>query len=106
MAPKSLADLIGKLNKSTKKLATSETEEEAEEGETEQAETEEDAADEAEPAEDEDHANGESTTFGEEASDGDIVRIVHDRAEAWAQKAVKEAKLVSLPRSDVDSVVR
>ena len=59
MAPKSLADLIGKLNKSTKKLATSETEEEAEEEETEEAETEEEAVDEAEPAEDEDCTSSE-----------------------------------------------
>jgi hypothetical protein len=101
MAPKRLADLIGKLKKSTKTLAAEEGEEGEEEDETSGAEEEEveepsDALTEEELA----------AAAPQEDAGFDLVRQVRERAEIWAEKAVKEAKLVPYPRPDTDPVVR
>lgn len=109
MAPKQLADLIGKLKKTTKKLAAAEGENEEEDSEAEEdddtagaeeQELEEEAQPDAPPEEEPgDAASREHAGF-------DIVREVRERAEIWAEKAVKEAKLVPYPRRDTDATVR
>jgi hypothetical protein len=130
MAPRRLAELIGKLKKSTKKLAAEEetdsSEETAEEDsarevdgeESEAGEAGDDLAEEEIPPADSTEADaeegGESQPPGEipPASPAgplqpwDLSRELKERAEIWAVKAVKEAKLVPYPRSDADPQVR
>lgn len=109
MAPRVLAELIGKLKKSTKKGSVGEGEE-GEEGDAEEADDESDADEDAEvsgvaitAALDEASApEGEPDSVGAD----DVARIVRERATIWAEKAVKEAKLVPYPRDDTDPVVR
>ncbi|MEW6443202.1 MAG: hypothetical protein AB1640_19870 [bacterium] len=105
MAPKRLAELIGKLKTSTKKLAVAESEGEEEETEEEdEAEVEEEPKEEIEP--EAPAADELAQTAPCEHAGFDIVREVRERAEIWAEKAVKGAKLVSYPRRDTDAAVR
>src|SRR5438270_589869 len=103
MTPDRLAELIGKLEKSTKTLTVAEVDNEEEEAEDEDSEEGETGDPEAEP---EETAVGDDVGVGGEAVDGDIPRVVRERAEIWAEKAVKEARLVTYPRRDADPLVR
>jgi hypothetical protein len=102
MAPGRLAELIGKLKKSTKTLAEAEEQGE-EEAEEEGGEEEETGEVEGGP---EETTADDAVAVGSEALDGDIARVVRERAEIWAEKAIKEARLVPYPRPDVDPLVR
>lgn len=108
MAPKRLADLMGKLKKSTKKLAAAEGESDEDEAQGEEdddtASAEEELAEEVQPEAPTEEEPADAA-FREE-SGFDIVREVRERAEIWAQKAVTEAKLVPYPRHDTDAAVR
>lgn len=110
MAPKRLADLIGKLKKSTKKLAAAEAEGDEEKADADAEEDDDTAGVEEEPAEEVQPEAPKEDELAEAVSpDGggfDIVREVRKRAEIWAEKAVTEAKLVPYPRRGTDAVVR
>ncbi len=107
MAPKRLAELIGKLTKSTKKLAAAEGEEEDEEEEETAGEEEEESGEPEGEVQPEEPAAEESSDLADAENAGfDIAREVRERAEIWAEKAVKEAKLVPYPRRDTDVAVR
>jgi hypothetical protein len=106
MAPRRLAELIGKLKKSTKKIAALEADQESDDEEVDDDETEADevvvdSSDTVVASE----APDEAVAEPDEESD-DIARIVRERAQIWAEKAVREAKLVPYPRRDADPVVR
>jgi hypothetical protein len=109
MAPKNLAELIGKLKKSTKKVAaggeeTGESDEEGDEESDEATDIEEEPEEEEQPEAPSSDEPDEEAVVDEVAFD--IVREVRERAQIWAEKAVKEAKLVPYPRRDTDPVVR
>lgn len=108
MAPARLAELVGKLKKSTKKAAPGEAEEGEEEAEEEEAGDEVDAESPDVPAAGEDTPDEVGAAEAESDATGadDLARIVRERASIWAEKAVKEAKLVPYPRNDRDPVVR
>ena len=118
MAPRRLAELIGKLGKATSKKADVEdsTDEENEDGDDSEDsrspdELTEDGELEDEPeAEDidEDGAEAEVDVEGKETDQAihDLACEVRERAEIWACKAVKEAKLVPYPRNDSNPVIR
>lgn len=120
MAPRRLAELIGKLGKATSKKADMEESE----GTDKEADESDDSSDDPGPDEltDDDEREDEPETgdldgddeeaapdMEEQESEEDIhdlAREVRERAEIWACKAVKEAKLVPYPRDDSSPVVR
>ncbi|RME52741.1 MAG: hypothetical protein D6795_06335, partial [Deltaproteobacteria bacterium] len=110
MAPRRLAELIGKLERSRTTSTAAETEtgggEEAGDEEAETAPSEEEGeATEEEPLPGEVAEEGGGEVAEEGASEGgsfDIARILRERVQIWAEKAVKEAKLVPEPRPDTD----
>jgi hypothetical protein len=110
MAPNRLAELIGKLKKRTKKLTVVESDNEEENDEDEETAHAEDELegtleDETEPAESEIQGEADDREL-EAANHVDIARSVREHAQIWAEKAVKEAKLVPYPRDDSDPEVR
>lgn len=113
MAPKRLAELIEKLKKGTKKAVVGEGDEGAEE-------TDDEEADEEVEGEEKPDMSDVPVAFVDETLDevaaperesdssgtDDVARMVGERASIWAEKAVREAKLVPYPRDDTDPVVR
>lgn len=109
MAPKRLADLVGKLKKSTEKMTAAEGENGENEEEDSEAEEDDDTggAEEEEPQEEaQPDALTEEATSDAAYVGFDTVHKVRERAEIWAERAVKEAKLVPYPRRDTDAAVR
>ncbi len=111
MAPQRLKELIGKLKKSTKKLVVAEGDGDEDEEDEEEDASEDAGEDETTAAAIAEHEVADNDTDApsrpmQEAGSIDIVRNVRERASIWAEKAVKEARLVAYPRNDADPVVR
>lgn len=109
MAPKQLAELIGKLKKGRKVAAAADEDDQADGGEAD-GDAEAEAGDEGESESEPVAEASDTVPSGPEDApteqDSDFARIVRERAAIWAEKAVKEAKLVPYPRDDTDPVVR
>ncbi|HPQ41102.1 MAG TPA: hypothetical protein PLV45_12085, partial [bacterium] len=115
MAPQRLAEIIGKLKKGSQKKSLSEdedidTEEDAEDvdeaEDLDSSEEEHDADNLDEDDSDSDDSDLDDDFFDDNENVDDIVRIVRERAQIWAEKAVKEARLVPYPRDDSIPLVR
>ncbi len=104
MAPKRLSELFGTLKKRTKKAAPGEGEDAEEDDEGGEEEPGDESADQV--AADAVPETDTSTEPADESGAADIARLARERVSIWAEKAVKEAKLVPYPRNDTDPVVR
>lgn len=109
MTEQDMKGLLDKLKKSTKKIDASEGEEEEDAEEaaetTESAEEESDESSEFSESPDEPIADADSPSVS--LAHGDEARVWRERAQLWAEKAVKAAGLVKYPRKkDSDPRVR
>ncbi|MCC6316620.1 MAG: hypothetical protein IT361_02925 [Gemmatimonadaceae bacterium] len=110
MAPKVLAELIGKLGKSARQ---GEADEEGDDDEAADGALGDEADDRSEGSDSSGTDDGAALTSeseaeptGADAGAADTARVIRERASIWAEKAVKEARLVPYPRNDQDPVVR